>query len=88
MKFTITRSKKKLSYELAARERLRLYAVPEDYSPDGLLECLWSFGQLEPVPACDAARATLLADVGVRQESAGDVLVTHYLAKGVTCAQA
>lgn len=64
---------------------VKLYAVPEDYSDDGLYLATWANGEIEPAPACAIDDATLLAHLGVEQD--GKSCKTIYLAEGVKYAQ-
>lgn len=89
MKITFSYGRKKVACELAAGQRLRLYSVPADYSEDGFYAATWERERLEPVPACDATRTKLLADLECG--AAGDdeeTLHERYLAEGVRYAQA
>lgn len=90
MKISLSYARKKTKCELSEGERLRLYAVPAEYSEDGLYLAVWQRTRYEPVPACDAAQTTLLADLecGLAGADAAPVLLEHYLVKGVKYAQA
>ena len=63
----------------------KLYAVPEDYSDDGLYLATWANGEIEPVPACTIGDAVLLAHLEIAQD--GKSCKRIYLAEGVKYAQ-
>lgn len=90
MNISLIYAKKKTECELSEGQRLRLYAVPSAYSEDGLYLAVWQRTYYEPVPACDAAQTTLLADLecGSARADTSPALLEHYLAKGVKYAQA
>ena len=52
-----------------------LYAVPKPYSDDGLYLATWASGEYEPVPACAAAEARLLARLAVERNERGEFFV-------------
>ncbi len=70
---------------LAAGESLTLYAVPQDYSTDGLFLAVWGRNELEPLPAC--AAPALLLRLSMSDGMGGEVEpVEHFKAEGVTYA--
>ena len=70
---------------LAAGESLSLYAVPHDYSPDGLYLARWGSKELEPVPACASAELLLTLRLEATTEG-GEVLKEVYKTEGVSYA--
>ena len=46
--------------------QLALYAVPTEYSEDGLFLAVWYAGELEPCPACASADARPLLRLAVQ----------------------
>lgn len=63
---------------------VKLYAVPEAYSEDGLYLATWANGEIEPIPACAIGDATMLAHIETTQEGQCKPI---YLAEGVEYAQ-
>lgn len=70
---------------LTAGESLTLYAVPQEYSQDGLFLAVWGRNELEPVPACAVPALLLRLSMsdGMGEEAAP---VEHFKAEGVTYA--
>jgi hypothetical protein len=67
---------------------LKIYDVPEVYSEDRLYVSRWAPGELEPVPACGRAEATLLAWVELVVDDDGALtLRKHYVVGGVRYAE-
>lgn len=64
---------------------VKLYAVPEDYSDDGLYLATWANGEIEPIPACAIGNAVMLAHLKIEQE--GSSCKKIYIAEGVKYAQ-
>ena len=46
--------------------KLALYALPTEYSEEGLFLAVWYVGELEPCPACASADARLLLRLAVQ----------------------
>lgn len=70
MDIRISYKKKAIPVTLAQGESLALYAVPKDYSPDGLYLALWGAKELEPVPACASAEKLLALRLEATTEGA------------------
>lgn len=64
---------------------VKLYAVPENYSDDGLYLATWANGEIEPVPACAIGDTLMLAHLEMTQD--GKSCKRNYLAEGVKYAQ-
>lgn len=65
------------------------YAVPASYSDDGLYLATWASGEYEPVPACAASEARLLARLAVERSERGELYVREFFcAPGVDHASA
>jgi hypothetical protein len=87
MQITFKHQGKNLIIDAESPSEVKLYGVPVSYSTDGYFAAVWATGDLEPVPACAAAKTTLLAHVKVaRQESGPDTAQTIYSKQGVTYA--
>ncbi len=70
---------------LTAGDSLTLYAVPQEYSEDGLFLAVWGRNELEPIPAC--AVPTLLLRLSMSDGMNGEAApVEHFKAEGVTYA--
>lgn len=83
MNILISRNAEVFPASLSAGESLTLYAVPQDYSPDGLYLARWGARELEPVPACADPKLLL----SLRLEAEGEKLVELYKAEGVSYAE-
>lgn len=70
---------------LATGESLALYAVPHDYSPDGLYLARWGAKELEPIPACASAEKLLTLRLETATEGT-ETLVELYKSEGVSYA--
>lgn len=67
---------------LADGGHLALYAVPTDYSGDGLFLATWNDGELEPRPACAVPDARSLLRLSCREGAIHET----FKAEGVTYA--
>jgi len=47
---------------------VKLYAVPENYSDDGLYLATWANGEIEPIPACAIGDTLMLAHLEMTQD--------------------
>lgn len=83
MNILISRNAEVFPASLSAGESLTLYAVPQDYSPDGLYLARWGARELEPVPACADPKLLL----SLRLEAEGEKLVELYKAEEVSYAE-
>lgn len=84
MFITFTHKKKKGEIPLSDPSEVKYYAVPASYSDDGYFAAVWSGQDLEPVPACAAAEAVLLAHIKAHQQEDGSfVLQELFCAEGV-----
>lgn len=82
------RNKKKIEFNVDGGAEVKLYAVPADYSRDGVYISSWGVGELEPVPACHQNDAELLAHVSIIRQGNGSFSTQEiFFAKGVTYAQ-
>lgn len=63
--------------------RVKIYAVPERYSEDGIFAACFGPGDMEPAPACLGSEARLLADVAVEAAADGSILISGPMAEGV-----
>lgn len=75
-----------LEADVESGGHLALYAVPADYSDDGLYLAQWSAGELEPVPACASTSAALLLRLAVAEGDDGPVVREEFKAEGVAYA--
>ena len=66
-----------------AGDTVKLYAVPETYSTDGLYAAVWRQGEVEPAPACLGSETRLLAHVAIQQEDE-QLTVSGHMAQGVS----
>ena len=71
---------------LAEGDSVAVYAVPTDYSDDGLYLAQWGAGELEPVPACAAPALLLRLRLPALENGAGG-LVEDFKSEGVDYAQ-
>lgn len=71
---------------LTEGDSVAVYAVPTEYSDDGLYLAQWGTGELEPVPACAAPALLLRLRRPVRENGAGS-LVEDFKSEGVSYAQ-
>ncbi len=86
MKITFSHAKKKVEVMLEGESQCKLYAVPTEYSFDGYFASLWAQGELEPLPACDVVKASLLAHVEAKLVDGAYQTIDHFLTKGVSYA--
>ncbi len=86
MNLTISYAEKSFTASLGAGDTLALYAVPADYSEDGLYQALWAQGELEPLPACDGVG--FLLKLSLESSQGGlETLREIHKAEGVTYAE-
>lgn len=84
MNITFTHKKKKGEIPVSGPSEVKYYAVPTSYSDDGYFAAVWSGQDLEPVPACAAEDAVLLAHIKANQQEDGSfVLQELFCAEGV-----
>lgn len=86
MNIRISYKKKAIPASLASGESLALYAVPKDYSSDGLYLARWGAKELEPVPACDSAELLLALRLEATTEGA-EALTELAKTEGVSYAE-
>ncbi len=87
MQITFQHNRKSLAVPVDTPAEVKLYAVPQDYSEDGYFAAVWMPQVLEPVPACAAAKAELLAHIKVTaQENGRAALAAVYRKEGVSYA--
>lgn len=86
MDILISYDNQAIPVSLAEGDSVAVYAVPTDYSDDGLYLAQWGTGELEPVPACAAPALLLRLRLPVRENGAGG-LVEDVKSEGVSYAQ-
>lgn len=74
MDILISYDKQTFPVSLAEGESVAVYAVPTDYSDDGLYLALWGVGELEPVPACAAPALLLRLRLPALENGAGGLV--------------
>ncbi len=86
MDILISHDNREVPASLAEGGGMALYAVPADYSPDGLYLAQWGAGELEPLPACADPALLLRLHLPARESGSGG-LVEDYKAEGVNYAE-
>lgn len=87
MLIVFTRKKKKIEIPVFGASEAKLYAVDTAYSADGYFAAVWAAGELEPLPACAAKDAALLAHMELASALDGGMTLREtFCAEGVTYA--
>lgn len=64
-------------------DHVKVYAVPANYSEDGVFVACFRHGEIEPAPACLGCDAHLVADVTAGTDKDGLPVYSGYMAEGV-----